>query len=427
MAKPLYRAIDGTQDFFDRDVERFDKVINFAADMFARYGYARIRTPIFEATELFSRSIGAVTDIVEKEMYTFKPGSESITLRPEGTAGTVRAYLQHGLDNQGGLVKLWYDGPMFRRERPQKGRKRQFHQIGVEAIGSADPLLDAEVITMGLRYYESLGIADVGLRLNSIGCRNEDCRPKFRRLLREAIQPNLEKYCKSCQTRFERNVLRIIDCKDENCQRLNQDLPKSYDHLCGECADHFEKVKEGVTALGGAYVVDHSLVRGLDYYARSVFEYTHGSLGAQSAIGGGGRYDGLVEELGGKETPAVGFALGVERILIALEAANACACSYPLQVYGVTQGEAAHRAMAGLLARLRAAGFSADMDYDGKSLKAQMRTANRRQALCCLILGDDELGRGEVTLKRMGEAGGQEAVSLFDSIEAVRKAVSWGV
>ena len=420
MAKPRFQAINGTQDFFDREGNRFDKAVAFAGEIFSKYGYSRIRTPIFEGTELFTRSIGEVTDIVEKEMYTFKPGSDMITLRPEGTAGVVRAYLQHGMA-QNGLVKLWYEGPMFRRENPQKGRKRQFHQVGVEAIGSSDPLLDAEVIALGLRYYEYVGIGEVGLRMNSIGCSKPECRPLFRQLLRDAIKPNLDKYCKNCQGRYERNVLRIIDCKTPQCQTLSADLPRSYDNLCAECADHFTRVREAVEALGGRYKLDHTLVRGLDYYAKTVFEYTHDSLGAQSAIGGGGRYDGLVEELGGKPTPGVGFALGIERILIAMEAADACACSYPLQVFGVTQGEAAHRAMSGMLARLRAAGLSADMDYEGKSMKAQLRTANRRQAMCCLILGEEELEKGVITIKDMSEGGTQESVSIFDCLDALRK------
>ncbi len=426
MAKPRYRAIEGTRDYYDLDGIRFDTAMARAGEIFARYGYGHIHTPVFEATELFSRGIGEVTDIVEKEMYTFKPGSDSITLRPENTASTVRAYLQHGMDKQGGLVKLWYGGPMFRRERPQKGRQRQFHQVGVEALGSMDPLLDAEIVSLGLRYYESLGINQVGLRLNSIGCSRPECRPLFRQLLRDAIRPNLEKYCKSCQGRFDRNILRIIDCKNPVCRDLSANLPKSYDNLCPECADHFEQVKEALTALGADFLVDHTLVRGLDYYTKTVFEYSHGALGAQSAIGGGGRYDGLIEELGGKPTPGMGFALGIERILIAMEAEGACACGYPLQVFGVTQGDAAHRAMAGMIARLRAAGYSADMDYDGRSMKSQLRTANKREAMCCLILGEEELERGEIVVKDMAENGVQQSVSLFDCMDAVKKVLTWG-
>ncbi len=250
-----------------------------------------------------------------------------------------------------------------------------------------------------------------------------ECRPLFRQLLKDAIRPNLDQYCKNCQGRFERNVLRIIDCKNPHCAELSKTLPKSHDNLCPECRDHFETVKEALDALGAKYELDHTLVRGLDYYAKTVFEYTHSALGAQSAIGGGGRYDGLVEELGGNPTPGIGFALGVERILIAMEAANACACGYPLQVYGVTRGEAAHRAMAGMLARLRAAGFSADMDYENRSMKAQLRAANRREAMLCLILGEEELENGVITVKDMAEGGEQKTVSLFDCLDTVRKAL----
>lgn len=417
--KPKFRAIEGTRDYLDVEAVRFDKAVNFAAELFGRYGYAHIRTPVFEGTDLFARSIGAATDIVEKEMYTFKPGSDTITLRPEGTAGVMRAYLQHGMDKQGGLVKLWYEGPMFRRERPQKGRQRQFHQIGIEAIGSSDPLLDAEIISMGLRYYEYIGLKNIGLRVNSIGC--PQCRPQYRQKLRDAIAPNLEKYCKTCQTRFDRNVLRVLDCKNPQCRELNAALPKSHENLCPECADHFAAMTEGLTALGGEFVIDPTLVRGLDYYTKSVFEYTHGALGAQSAIGGGGRYDGLCEELGGSAIPGIGFALGVERILIAMEADGACACGWPLQVFGVAQGESAHRAMLGMIARLRSAGIIADMDYEGRSMKSQLRTANRRGAMLCLILGEQELENGQILIKDMSKEGAQTAVSLFDCVNTVRK------
>ena len=421
MGQPRFRSIEGTRDYFDLDGDRFDRAIGFAADLFSRYGYARIRTPVFEGSELFARSIGASTDIVEKEMYAFTPGSESITLRPEGTAGVARAYLQHGLDKRGGLIKFWYEGPMFRRERPQKGRQRQFHQVGAEAVGSADPLLDAEVISLGLRYYEGLGVSGVGLRLNSIGCGRDECRPRYRQALREAVGSNLDKFCRNCRARHERNVLRVLDCKVPGCRELAMDLPKSHENLCPDCADHFSRVSEALAALGGGFTLDHTLVRGLDYYARTVFEYTHSALGAQNAIGGGGRYDGMMEELGGDPTPAVGFALGVERILIAMEAAGTCACSRPLQVFGAGQGGAARRAMAGMVARLRGAGFSADMDYEGRSLKSQLRQANRRNAMCCLILGDDELARGEIVVKDMSDGGGQESVSLFDCLKKVRE------
>ena len=422
---PVFRAIEGANDFFDLAARRFDRVFSAAESFFGRYAYERIHTPVFEPTGLFARSLGDATDIVEKEMYTFSPGSESITLRPEGTAGVVRAYLQRNLAASGRLAKLWYGGPMFRRERPQKGRYRQFHQIGVEAIGAADPLLDAEVIAMGMGFYRHLGIGGVGLRLNSLGCPGSDCRPAYRRRLLEAVKPNRERYCRTCRERFDRNALRALDCKSPECRALSEGLPKSHEHLCGACSAHFAAVREALSARGVDAALDASLVRGLDYYTRTVFEYTHGALGAQDAIGAGGRYDGLAAELGGEDTPAVGFALGVERILLALEASPAsCRCDAPLMVYGAAAGEAGRKGLSGLLARLREAGVSADMDFEGRSFKAQMRMANRRGAVLCLILGDDEMADGRVTLKDMREGGGQETVDLSDFLSRTMGALT---
>lgn len=419
-AAPSLRAIEGTRDYFAETGARYATALTTAANLFARYGYDAIVTPVFEDTRLFSRSIGEATDIVEKEMYTFTPGSDTITLRPEGTAGVIRAYLQHGMHKQGGLRKLQYAGPMFRRERPQKGRQRQFHQVGVEAIGSADPVLDAEVVEMGLAYYRALGIGDVRTRLNSIGCPKEDCRPAYRRLLRDAIEPNLASFCKTCQARFSRNILRILDCKNPACQDLTASLPASADHLCGTCDDHFTTVRAMLDALGVAYEVDARLVRGLDYYTQTVFEYTHPALGAQDAIGGGGRYDGLVAELGGPDTPAVGFALGVERIMIALEALGVDAAAPGLDLFGVALGEAAHVRMAALLREARACGCTADMDFEARSMKAQMRAANRRGARMVWILGDGELEAGTVQVKDMSDGGGQETRSQEDALAALR-------
>ncbi len=404
MAKNTLRCVEGTKDYFGNEGKRFSKAMAAASDTFWKYGYEQITTPVFEKTELFARGIGEATDIVEKEMYTFQPSSDSLTLRPEGTAGVVRAYLQHSMHKQGGISKLWYAGPMFRRERPQKGRQRQFNQVGIEALGSSDPLLDAEVITMGLSYYNSLGITGIKTRLNSIGC--NECRPGYISELKKAVEPILDTLCKSCQARFEKNVLRIVDCK--KCADKTKNLPASYDHLCNECDEHFSSTKMALDAFGVNYDLDKSLVRGLDYYTKTVFEYTSSALGAQDAIGGGGRYDGLVEELGGPSVPAVGFAIGVERVMIAMEALSCCNCSAPLMVYGVGLGETGHRAMSGLIARVRKVGMSADMDYEGKSMKAQMRTANRRGALLALILGESELEKGIVVVKDMREKNAEQ-------------------
>ncbi|MFW5858053.1 MAG: histidine--tRNA ligase, partial [Planctomycetota bacterium] len=361
-----------------------------------------------------ARSIGEVTDIVEKEMYTFTPGSDTITLRPEGTAGVVRAYLQHSLDRQGGLQKLWYAGPMFRRERPQKGRQRQFHQVGVEAIGASDPLLDAEVVRMALDFYARLGVTGVRTRLNSIGCPAPDCRPAYRERLQAAIEPDLPHLCKNCQNRFGRNVLRLLDCKNPECQKKRDGWPRPDAQLCAACDEHFGAVREAMDASGAAYEVDPFIVRGLDYYTRTVFEFSHDALGAQDAIGAGGRYDGLVEELGGPSIPAVGFALGVERILIAMEALDCCACEAPLDLFGVAVEPACRKALAGLLARVRTAGYRAEMDFEGRSFKAQLKKANRLGARAVLLLGEDELAAGEAALKDMGEGGDQARVSLHE-------------
>jgi len=416
------KTIEGTKDYFELDADRFAKIIQTAERIFSLHTYRPIHTPVFEATELFARSIGAATDIVEKEMYTFTPGSDTITLRPEGTAGVIRAYIQHHFQQQSSLTKLWYYGAMFRRERPQKGRQRQFHQVGVEAIGSSSPLLDAEVIAMALMLYHELGITGVQTKVHSIGC--QLCRPAYREILRSKVSENLADYCKTCQGRYEKNLLRIFDCKNPTCKILTEPLPKAYQSLCETCSRHFAQLQEALDAKNVSYIVDGALVRGLDYYTKTVFEFTHNALGSQDAIGGGGRYDGLVKELGGNDTPAVGFALGIERMLIAMEALKCCSCHIPLMVFGISIGELAQKAMSGILMRLRALGISCDMDFEGKSLKSQMRTANSRNALYTIILGDDELSRGEVVLKNMKEGGEQTAVSLPDLFDAAMKLFS---
>ncbi len=420
MKKKKLRAIEGTRDYLGEAQQRFARALEAAGEVFSRYGYERIETPVFEGTNLFARSIGEATDIVEKEMYTFKPGSDQITLRPEGTAGVIRAYLQHNLHKQGSMAKLWYAGPMFRRERPQKGRQRQFHQVGVEAVGSDDPLLDVETIAMGIDYYQSLSIAGTALRLNSIGCAAPDCRPAYREHLRRAIEPNLGALCKTCQQRFGRNLLRILDCKNRTCQEVIARLPASHEHLCQGCEKHFQVVQKGLTDLGIAYTVDGTLVRGLDYYTRTVFEYVHDKLGAQDAIGGGGRYDGLVQELGGPPTPAVGFALGVERAMIAMEALGVPVEEAGIEVFGVAGQGACRERMGALIAEVRAGGFSADMDYEGRSFKAQMRLANRRNARVVLILGEDELQNNTLAIKDMREDGEQTTRAAPELLPALQ-------
>ncbi|MCX7934680.1 MAG: histidine--tRNA ligase [Planctomycetota bacterium] len=422
----VIRGIEGTRDYFGADAVRFNRALQTAAEMFGRYGYSQIITPLFEATSLFARSLGEATDIVSKEMYTFTPGSETITLRPEGTAGVIRAILQHEIYKNAGLIKFWYAGAMFRRERPQKGRQRQFHQVGVEAVGSADPLLDVEVIALGMRYYEALGLRDVRLRLNTIGCLAERCRPAYRQRLRQALQPLLPHLCKTCQERFERNILRILDCKNRTCQEVVANAPRAPEQVCEACRAHFAVVCEALEAQGISYDLDHSLVRGLDYYTKTVFEYTHAALGAQDAIGGGGRYDGLMQLLGGPDIPAVGFALGVERIMIALAALPESGDSQraDLDIYGVALGVESRKAMAKLVGELRQAGWSADMDYESRSLKAQLRVANKRGARLALILGDDELRQGKVIIKDLGHSGEQRDVLLGHCVQEIKRALN---
>ncbi|MFH0910679.1 MAG: histidine--tRNA ligase [Planctomycetota bacterium] len=425
MAKNTLRAIEGTRDLFGADMDRYEAVLEAGRTVFGRYGYAAIATPIFEDTRLFQRSLGEDTDIVEKEMYTFKPGSDTITLRPEGTAGVIRALLQHNLHREQGFWKLWYAGPMFRRERPQKGRYRQFHQIGVEAVGSNDPLLDAECIRMALDFFTALGLGDVRIRINSIGCMKPECRPAFQAKLRAAVEPELSRFCPNCQNRFGKNLLRILDCKNPRCRAIRDSLPRSDAHLCAECARHDRSVEEALTAGEIPFARDPFIVRGLDYYTRSVFEFTHESLGAQDAICGGGRYDGLVEKLGGPSLPAVGFAVGLDRVMIALEEkpVRVADAAHRLQVYGVAVGDAPRKAMTGILARLRAAGLSADMDFEGKSLKAQMKKADRTGAAVALILGEEELSSGTVALRDMRE-GAQTSAALPEIKEAVLRLLS---
>ncbi|GHT03932.1 histidine--tRNA ligase [Planctomycetales bacterium] len=420
MTQQLLQCVEGTHDYFGAVGRRFAENLATAAKVFALYDYERIVTPIFEPTELFARGIGATTDIVEKEMFTFQPGGEQLTLRPEGTAGVIRAYLQHNLHKDGLLHKLWYVGPMFRRERPQKGRQRQFYQVGCEAVGSSDPMLDAEIIALGLHYFSLLGITGVTTRLNSIGC--PACRPRYRSALREAAAPLLPSLCENCQKRYDRNPLRLLDCKRDVAKTAA--LPDAAAFLCAECRDHFAAAQEFLGGLGVDFQLDRTLVRGLDYYTKTVFEFTHPALGAQDALGGGGRYDGLVGELGAVEMPAVGFAIGVERLMIAQEALKTCNCEPPLPVFGVALGENGKRAICGLLARLRHAGVPAAMDFGARSMKAQMRAANRRGALLALIVGDSELEKGVVVIKDLrGENGEQIEVPLAEFEQTVREKI----
>lgn len=400
----LTNAPRGTKDILPDTVGDWNYVEGEIRELCRRFGYSEIRTPIFEHTELFQRGIGEGTDVVDKEMYTFTDrGERSITLRPENTASAVRAYLQNKLYAQSNLVKLFYIGSMFRYDRPQAGRMREFHQFGVEALGEANPAVDAEVILLAMNLLEGLGLKDLELSINSVGC--PKCRSKYRTMLQDFFRDKLEDLCEDCRSRFERSPLRILDCKKDSDKPYMADAPKITDCLCEECADHFAKLKELLTSAGISFTHDPRLVRGLDYYTKTAFEIKYPPLGAQSAVAGGGRYDGLIEEMGGNPTPAVGFATGLERLLLALESQNLLPeKNRSVDAYVVALGEAAQAEGFKLLNSLRQQGLSAAMDFAGRSMKAQMKQANKLGAKYSVILGEDEIAEGVVMLRSMGDS-----------------------
>lgn len=403
----------GTNDIIPGEVEKWRRVENQFFRICALYGYNEIRTPVFEHTELFQRGVGDTTDIVEKEMYTFMDrGGRSVTLRPENTAPAVRAYLENKLYAGPQPVKLFYCGPMFRYDRPQAGRFRQFHQVGAEVFGSDDPSADSEVIAMAMDFYGRLGLKDLDLHINSVGC--PECRPVQRRELKKYFQPHLGNLCRNCRGRFEKNPLRILDCKEVRCAEAGAEAPSTIDCLCLDCAEHFEQVKKNLDLLNINYVIDRRLVRGLDYYTHTAFEIMAPDIGAQSSIGGGGRYNGLIETCGGPPTPGVGYALGTERIILAMErqGLTVSAASKP-DVFVVTAGTKAADTAYRMLFSLRSAGISADKDYLGRSLKAQMKYAGKSGARFVVIVGEEELAR-DVVLVRDMTAGQQEEVPLSE-------------
>lgn len=399
----------GTQDLLPGTVEKWQYVEQKARDLCRRYNYSEIRTPMFEQTDLFVRGVGETTDIVEKEMYTFlDKGDRSLTLRPEGTAGVVRSYVENKLYGEPDTSKLYYIGPMFRYERPQAGRQRQFHQFGVEAFGAMHPSLDAEVIALGYQFCTEVGLKDVTVEINSVG--NPESRAAYRQKLLDFLLPMREKLCKDCQSRIERNPLRVLDCKVD--QEYFVGVPSILDSLDKECTTHFEKVKSYLTAMNVNYVVNPRLVRGLDYYTLTAFEYKAQGIGAIDTIGGGGRYNGLVSDVGGPDQPGVGFGIGLERILLILEKQEiAIPQPKPLDVYLIALGEQAEDEITKQLYLLRTQGILAEKDYQGRKMKAQMKSADRMQARFTAILGDDELARGEIALKFMA-TGEQRLVSL---------------
>lgn len=415
----LTNAPRGTKDILPDTVGDWNYVEGEIRELCRRFGYSEIRTPIFEHTELFQRGIGEGTDVVDKEMYTFTDrGERSITLRPENTASAVRAYLQNKLYAQSNLVKLFYIGSMFRYDRPQAGRMREFHQFGVEALGEANPAVDAEVILLAMNLLEGLGLKDLELSINSVGC--PKCRSKYRTMLQDFFRDKLEDLCEDCRSRFERSPLRILDCKKDSDKPYMADAPKITDCLCEECADHFAKLKELLTSAGVSFTHDPRLVRGLDYYTKTAFEIKYPPLGAQSAVAGGGRYDGLIEEMGGNPTPAVGFATGLERLLLALESQNLLPeKNRSVDAYVVALGETAQAEGFKLLNSLRQQGLSAAMDFAGRSMKAQMKQANKLGAKYSVILGEDEIAEGVVMLRSM-EDSSQAKVPMNQVAEKIK-------
>ena len=395
------RSVKGTRDLLPPDTNLWQRVEAEAHRVFAAYHYGEIRTPILEETALFARGVGSDTDIVMKEMYTFRDrGEESLTLRPEATASVVRAYIEHSLYNLGGVQKLYYIGPMFRRERPQKGRYRQFYQIGAEVLGSQNPLIDVEVIEMLVLFLERVGIREYQLLVNSVGC--AACRAGYLEVLRQALASVKGTMCADCQRRAETNPLRVLDCKVEADQPIIEKLPKIIDHLDSACRDHFDRVTSELAARGIAYELTPRLVRGLDYYTRTTFEITSGALGAQNAVVGGGRYDGLSEMLGGPPTPGIGFSIGQDRLILAVEAAALLGSGSPLAAYVVWMGESALGPAARLVRDIRAQGLSAEIDYDPAKIKKALGAASKLQARTAVIIGEGELASGKYQVKNMG-------------------------
>lgn len=391
----------GTQDIIAKTAAKWQYLENEIRKICFKYGYQEIRTPIFEATELFQRGVGETTDIVNKEMYTFlDKGKRSITLRPEGTASVCRAYVENKLYAQAQPLKLYYLGPMFRYENTQAGRFRQFHQFGVEVLGGEDPLVDAEVIQLIWEFYQGLGLKGLQVHLNSVGC--PTCRAKHRTELQKYLQEHKADLCEDCQARFERNPMRILDCKNKQCQSLTTGVPTTLDTLCSECREHFEQVQQYLNVCGIDYLINPKLVRGLDYYQKTAFEIMAEGIGAQSAVCGGGRYDGLVEEIGGPPTPGIGFAMGIERLLAVMDKQRIEIELEPdNKVMLAALGDKARQEGFKLLSQLRQEGIPALMDLLGRGLKNQMKYADREGARYVLIMGDEELAKDIIIVRDM--------------------------
>lgn len=391
----IIKVQKGTKDILPQEINLWHFMEQKALEVFSNAGYKEIRTPIFEATELFARGVGDTTDIVNKEMYTFEKSERSLTLRPENTAGVVRAFIESGMHRLSAPVKLWYKGPMFRYERPQAGRQRQFHQIGMEMFGIAQPTADAEAIAIATRYLNALGLNDLEVEINSLGC--PQCREEFKTKLKDAIRPYLNNLCEDCKTRFEKNPLRLLDCKVESCKEIYakpeiQEIIQS-DFICAECGKHFDALKKYLDILNVKYSVNKLLVRGLDYYNRTVFEIKSNNLGSQNAVCGGGRYDSLVKNLGGQDTPAVGFAMGMERLYSLLEKTE----PENLKAYVVSNNT---DETIKLVAELRKQNISCDFDMTNKKFTKQLEKASK-VADYAIILGEDEINNNQVAIKNL--------------------------
>ncbi|MCL4557133.1 MAG: histidine--tRNA ligase [Deltaproteobacteria bacterium] len=414
MAKQ-FQSVQGFNDILYPEVGKFQHIESVSRQYFGLFNFKEVKTPVLEQAGLFVRSIGNGTDIVEKEMYIFEDkGGEILSLRPEGTAPAVRAYLEHNIDRQDAIQKWFYIGPMFRHERPQKGRFRQFHQAGVEVFGIDDPFADIEVILLADKIVSSLAVKGVTVRLNSIGC--PACRPVYLRELKSYLNGITDRLCEDCKRRIDTNPMRVLDCKKEGCMAATAGAPKTTDYLCSVCSAHFSTLRSGLDALRQGYTIDTRLVRGLDYYSRTVFEFTAEDAGAQNAVLAGGRYDYLVELLGGAHTPAIGFAMGIERIAALID----MPAVHGPDIFFIPITEEARVRAIGLADRLRRADKTCEIGYGEKTIKSMMRRADRLNAAMVIIIGKDELRDGSITLKRLSD-GLQEKVDDATLLEAVRR------
>ncbi len=416
----LTNAPKGTKDLLPAQAYKWHYVEKKFADICKRYGFKEIRTPMFEHTEVFARGIGDTTDVVQKEMYTFNDhGNRSITLKPEGTSGAVRAFIEHKQYAEVQPTKYYYDTDCFRYEKPQSGRLRHFHQFGIEVFGTPNMLADAEVICLANDFLNDLGITQIQLRINSVGC--PQCRKKHREALKEFLKPRYDELCNTCKDRFDRNPMRILDCKSEICQDIVKDAPRMLDYLCDDCRDAFDELKENLTAMGIEYTVDPNIVRGLDYYTKTAFEFVTTSIGAQGTVCGGGRYDHLIEELGGPPIPGVGFGLGIERLLMLMEA---CGADFPeddsTDVFIAVMGDRAKAFGLKLCREMRQKGITAEMDTLARNIKGQFKYADRLNARYTLVIGENELEKGVVSLKDMKNSQ-QREIKIDDIYKEVMK------